>query len=94
MSALTIHIAAPVTAGAAFTVKTEARDTAGNLLATYNAPGRWSDLSGALSPTAPADFVNGISTTATSKVAAPFANDRVTVTTGGISVSSGRFNVR
>src|SRR5581483_4045803 len=70
--------------GAAFTVTATAKDASGHTVAGYNGPASWSDLSGALSPSAPSAFVDGVSTTTTSKVSTPFHADRVTVSSAGV----------
>src|SRR5581483_11246790 len=79
--------------GAAFTVTATAKDASGHTVAGYNGPASWSDLSGALSPSAPSAFVDGVSTTTTSKVSTPFHADRVTVSSAGVSGQSGAFDV-
>ena len=85
-------VATPVSAGAPFTVLAYARNALGQTMADYNARATWSDLSGRLSPAVPGRFVNGVSTTQAT-VATPFHNDRITLTAGGVSGTSGPFSV-
>lgn len=82
-----------VPAGGNFTVTAKARDANGNVMATYNGPATWSDLSGTLAPPTPADFVNGVSTTTTANIPAAFHADTITVTTSGVPGTSQTFNV-
>jgi hypothetical protein len=58
----------------------------------YNAPATWSDLTGRLSPPAPAAFVNGVSTT-TATIPVAFGGNRITINSGGVNGQSGGFNV-
>jgi hypothetical protein len=82
----------PIYVGTQFTVRAVARDSAGHVVTYFNDPGTWSDLSGQLSPASPAKFVNGISTT-TATIPVPFKNDKITVTSGGVTGSSVAFAV-
>jgi hypothetical protein len=88
-----VRVDGPVSAGSPFTVTAKAVDSAGNLLSDLNGAATWSDLSGQLSPSTPANFVNGVSTT-TATVSVAFKDDRVTVNTGGVSGQSGPFAVQ
>jgi len=81
-----------ISAGTPFEVRAVARDAVGNALTTYNGSATWSDLSGGLSPAAPADFVSGASVTQAT-ISAPFAGDRITVSSGGFSGQTGPFTV-
>jgi hypothetical protein len=81
-----------VAAGSTFTVKATAVDSLGNTLTSYSGTGTWSDLSGGLTPGAPLDFVNGISTTK-ARVAAPYKADTITVSSGGMSGTTKAFSV-
>jgi hypothetical protein len=87
------RIATPVSAGSPFTVTVFARDAAGNRLKSYSGPAIWSDRSGALSPATPSAFVDGVSTTSAT-IAVPAHDERITLTSGGRTGSSGQFNVR
>lgn len=89
---LTFSIATPVTAGSNFTVTVTARDSGGNKMTSYNGSATWSDLSGTISPSPPSSFVNGVSSTS-ANVPAPFHDDRITITTSGVTKQSGQFNV-
>src|SRR5581483_7215779 len=90
-----IVVSAPssVVKGAVFAVTATAKDADGNRVTDYSGPAAWSSLDGALSPSHPADFVDGVSTTATAKVGVAFRADRITVTTAGVSGDSGVFDV-
>jgi hypothetical protein len=89
-----VAVAVPgwVSVSVPFTVTANATDAAGNLLSDYDGPATWSDLSGALSPAAPADFVNGMSTTQAT-VASGFDDDTITVSSGGVTGTSNLFRV-
>jgi alpha-tubulin suppressor-like RCC1 family protein len=89
---ITLSVLAPLTVGVPATVNAYAYDAAGNFLRTYNGAATWSDLSGALSPSAPASFVNGVSTT-TATISTPYAGDQITLTSNGISGKSAFFRV-
>jgi hypothetical protein len=67
-----------------FKVVSLARDAAGNLVPDYSAPASWSDSAGAITPSAPSDFVKGVSTTI-AQVPAPVKSDVVTLASGGMS---------
>lgn len=92
-AAIRVGVPASAMTTVPFTVQATATDSAGNTLTTYNAPATWSALGGGLTPAAPADFVNGVSTTTNATFATAYANDRITVTSGGIGGQSGQFNV-
>ena len=79
-------------AGVPFTVTAVMRDGTGRTVTGYNGPATWSSVDGALSPTQPADFVDGVSTT-TATISAPFHNDRISVASGGATSASALFNV-
>jgi hypothetical protein len=83
-----------VAPGSPFTVTAYAFDALGDLISTYNAPATWSDRSGSLSPAAPSNFVNGVSTTTNASIATPTTSDKITITTGGVSGTSTAFGVR
>src|SRR5581483_7221694 len=87
-----VSVPSPVAAGSAFSVTARSVDGNGQTLTGYNGPATWSDLSGQLSPTAPASFVNGVSTT-TATVSTGFRGNRITVTSGSLSGQSGAFDV-
>ncbi|MBV9870550.1 MAG: hypothetical protein JO214_08005 [Frankiaceae bacterium] len=91
---LTVNVLHDVTHGGTFTVTVTARDTAGNVVLGYNDTSpAWSDLSGSLSPTNPAPFVNGVSKTTTASVANAFHADAITETSGTFTSTSNKFNV-
>jgi hypothetical protein len=77
--------------GQDITVTATAKDTSGHTYTSWSAPASWSDRSGALSPAAPADFVNGVSTTV-AHVDVPFRNDVIAITSGSTGKSRA-FNV-
>jgi hypothetical protein len=89
-----IQVSVPeaVRAGAPFTITAKAVDSAGNVVPGYNGSATWSDLTGRLSPSAPADFVNGVSTT-TAAIPVAFSGNRITINSGGVNGQSGGFNV-
>jgi hypothetical protein len=91
ISKLDVWVVTPVYAGQQFTVKVTALDAAGKKL-YYNGPATWSDLSGQLSPAAPLNFVGGVSTTKAT-IPIPFKNDKITVSTGGVTGTSATFGV-
>jgi len=88
-----VGVGTPVTMGAPFTVTAVATDTAGNTVTSYSGPATWSSLDGGISPAAPNGFVNGVSTTSAT-IPSPFAGDRITVASGGMSGQSSLFDVR
>jgi len=90
---ITVGVAGPVSPGAAFTVTATALDGAGNTVTDYTAAATWSNLSGGLSPAAPAGFVNGVSRTTDAVIPHPAHDDRITVASGGASGQSGAFEV-
>lgn len=92
LASIKTTVTTPVTHGSPFAVRAQALDAAGNVVTNYNAAATWSDLSGHLSPTAPASFQNGVSKSSAT-VSTPYANDKVTVSSGGKSGASARFNV-
>jgi hypothetical protein len=71
-------------AGAPFTITARARDAAGNIATGFADPATWSDTAGSLTPSTPADFVRGISTT-TATFPSPVHNDAITLSAGGLS---------
>jgi len=91
LASVLLRVDLPVKAGVAFTVTATAFDSAGRVLHGFDAAASWSDLSGALSPAAPASFVDGVSRT-TATIAAPFHQDSLTVSSLGVTDSTG-FNV-
>lgn len=74
-----------------FTVTATAQDAFGAPLTTYNGAATWSDSSGTLAPSTPSRFVDGISTTMAT-VHSTFTADRITITSNGVSGTSGPFN--
>jgi alpha-tubulin suppressor-like RCC1 family protein len=92
LAAIKTTVTKPVTAGSPFTVRAQAVDSVGNIVRNYNATATWSDLSGQLSPATPANFLNGVSKTSAT-VSAPYANDKITVVSGGKSGTSAPFTV-
>jgi len=89
---ITITPSGAVHAGVPFSVTAVMRDGAGHKVTGYNGPATWTSLDGAISPAAPAAFVNGVSTT-TATIPAAFHNDQMTVSSGGASGQSARFDV-
>ena len=81
-----------VAAGANFTVKAVAVDSTGHTLTSFSGPGAWSDASGGLVPSAPLNFVGGVSSTK-AHVPTAYKGDTVTVTSGGLSGTSKPFAV-
>ena len=92
-ASLDVHFVDPMEAGVPFTVTVFARDAAGKKMTTYQGTATWSDLSGTLSPAAPARFVNGVSTTEAT-ITQAFHNDRLMVRSGGAQERTGPFDVR
>jgi len=86
-----ISIKGPVTAGQPFTVNFYAKDSVGNLLRGYTGTPTWSDTSGQLTGS-PAAFSGGISTN-TVTLADPVRIDKIVVTDGLVTNTSGAFNV-
>ena len=82
----------PAAAGSDLSVKAVAVDSSGHTLTSYSGSGTWSDLSGGLTPSAPADFVNGVSTS-TAQVSGAYKNDTISVSSGGASGTSRAFSV-
>jgi hypothetical protein len=76
----------------ALTVTARARNAAGQIDTNFNGPASWSDKTRQLSPSSPSDFVNGVATT-TASVSMPYHNDQITVSSAGLSGTSGTFNV-
>jgi hypothetical protein len=68
-----------------------AKDSLGQTMTSFSVPASWSDRSGALSPGAPADFVNGVSTTV-AHIDRAFHGDVISVTAGTTGTSRA-FNV-
>jgi WD40 repeat protein len=91
-ASLNVQFSGPVSVGVPFTVRIYARDAGRRLISDYQGPAGWSDRSGSLTPTSPARFVNGVSTT-TAQITVPFHDDRFTVTSGGVSAQTGPYNV-
>jgi len=89
---ITFRMPSRTAVGVPFTVKAYARDANGHVVTGFNAPATWSALSAHLSPSAPANFVNGVSTT-TATIAVPWKDDRITITSGGVSATTGAFAV-
>lgn len=92
IAAITTRVSAPVTTGSPFTFKAFAMDAAGNTLPDYDAPATWSDRSGTLSPPTPSPFVNGVSSS-DATIPTAFHGDTITVSSGGVSRTTGAFNV-
>ena len=92
LAAIKVKVTTPITAGQPFTVKATATDSLGTPLKDYDATATWSSLDGGLTPATPSAFVYGVSTT-TATIPSAFANDLITVTSGGINGRSGSFNV-
>ena len=82
----------PAAAGSDLSVKAVAVDSSGHTLTSYSGSGTWSDLSGVLTPAAPANFVNGVSTS-TAQVSLAYKNDTISVSSGGASGTSRAFSV-
>jgi hypothetical protein len=83
----------PARVGVPFTVQAIALDPAGRWMRSYQGTATWSDRSGSLTPATPARFVNGISTSQAT-ITSPAHDDKLTLTSGGVSVTSGPFHVR
>lgn len=79
--------------GAGFTVKAYARDVLNDTITSYTGAATWSDLTGTLSPVAPSTFVKGVSKTTGAIVATPTGKDSITLSSGGITGTSGAFVV-
>src|SRR5205085_4972176 len=75
-----------------FTIRAEMLDSAGRLMTGYSGPAKWKNVYGQISPSSPNDFVNGVSTTATT-IASPSRDDQIRVTGGRASGQSAPFNV-
>jgi hypothetical protein len=75
-----------------FTVRATAQDAAGNLVKSFAGSATWSDGRGALASFAPSDFVAGVSTTSVQSPT-PLRADRVTISSGALSATSGAFSV-
>jgi hypothetical protein len=80
-----------------FRLVVQALDSAGNVITGYGGSPSWSDISKALSPSAPASFVKGVSvnTNPCASVGSALTGDRITVddTSAGVSSTSPAFNV-
>jgi hypothetical protein len=85
-------VPASVSVGESFTVRATAKDSLSDTITDYAAPATWSDRSGSLTPASPADFANGVSSTS-AQVGVPYHDDRITLTSGGVSGNSALFNV-
>jgi hypothetical protein len=81
---LSLSAPSSVDASGPFDVIARALDAAGNPVTDYNGPASWSDSAGVLSPSAPADFVAGVSKTS-ARVSSPTNGDVITLTAGGLS---------
>jgi hypothetical protein len=92
LAAISVSVPGTVTHGVPITVKAIAYDAVGNALVTYNAGATWSSLSGGLSPPTPAAFNKGVSTTSATFAWAS-VNNRITLTSGGVSGQSNLFSV-
>jgi hypothetical protein len=88
-----LNLSAPssVPASTPFAITARALDAAGNVAVGYNAPASWSESSGTIMPSAPSDFVAGVSTT-TVQVPVAVRSDSVTLASGGLSANR-TFNV-
>ena len=75
-----------------FTVKATAQDAVGNLVKSFAGNATWTDGRGALASFTPGNFVAGVSTT-TVQSPTPLKDDHVTISSGGLSATSGAFNV-
>jgi hypothetical protein len=75
-----------------FTVTATARDAADNQVPSFSGSATSSDSAGALSSFAPSDFVAGKSSTSVQS-SSPLRGDHVTISSGGLSSTSGAFNV-
>jgi hypothetical protein len=89
---ITFKMPGRAAAGVPFTITAYARDANGQVLTNFSSSATWSDLSTQLSPAAPANFVNGVSTT-TATISSPWKDDRITITSGGVSATTGAFAV-
>ncbi len=81
-----------VPAGQSFTVRATAKDALNDTISDYAAPATWFDRSGTLSPPSPGNFLNGVSTT-TARVAVPYRDDRITLTSNSVSGRTVQFTV-
>ena len=79
----------------AFTVKVSAEDALNDVIPSYHGSPTWSDLSGSLTPSSPASFVKGVSSTTDAQVADAYHADTITITDSdaGVSSTSNPFNV-
>jgi len=91
-AAVEVQVDGPVRRGSPFAVTARVLDAGHRVVSGYDGPGRWSDATGTLTPAAPANFVGGVSTT-TATIPAALADDRITVTTGGLTGVSAPFAV-
>ena len=89
---ITFKMPGRAAAGIPFTITAYARDANGQVVTNFSSPATWSDLSTHLSPPAPDNFVNGVSTT-TATISSPRKDDRITITSGGVSATTGAFAV-
>src|SRR5207244_1242193 len=80
-------------AGAPFTVTAYAMDAANNVVSGYNSSASWPDPSGSITPGAPADFVNGVSTTPGAAIANASCTALFRSTSGAVSGTSSAFGV-
>jgi hypothetical protein len=81
----------PQIVGQDFTITVEALDACGGLVSNYNGNASISDLSGSISPDAES-FSDGLLEIAVN-IASTYANDTITITSAGKSVTSNPFNV-
>jgi hypothetical protein len=81
-----------VPAGQSFTVRATAKDALNDTISDYAAPATWFDRSGTLSPPSPGNFLDGVSTT-TARVAVPYRDDRITLTSNSVSGRTVQFTV-
>jgi hypothetical protein len=86
-------VSGSVPVGHSFTVRATAMDALDDTIVDYAAPATWSDRSGALTPSSPAPFDHGVSTTA-AQVGLPYHDDRITLTSGSVSAQTALFDVR
>jgi hypothetical protein len=89
---ITVDVSGPAHRGVPFTVTAVMRDGAGNRVINYDRPATWTSLDGGIAPSAPANFVQGISTSEAT-VSAAFRGDRITVSSADASGQSGALNV-
>src|SRR5205823_3169227 len=80
-------------AGAPFTVTASAMDAANNVVWSYNGSASWAERRVSIKPGAPADFVNGVSTTTGAAIANAYRNDRIAITSGAVKGMTSAFSV-